>query len=121
MKKRELSKYLAKIGSKGGKKAAAGMTKEQRVARARKASAAKVRPVIHPVTIDALHAMAEDWMNTKEAAAYLKVEPDSLLRGVREGRIPAYKLSGTKRVSYRFLARDLDVALRARPVQGGAQ
>ena len=38
MKKRELSKYLAKIGSKGGKKAAAGMTKEQRVARARKAS-----------------------------------------------------------------------------------
>jgi hypothetical protein len=41
MDKTELSKYLAKIGSKGGKKAAAGMTKQQRVDRARKAAQAK--------------------------------------------------------------------------------
>jgi hypothetical protein len=41
MDKAELSKYLAKIGSQGGKKAAAKMTKEQRVARARKAALAK--------------------------------------------------------------------------------
>ena len=41
MGKTELSRYLAKIGSKGGKKTAAGMTKEQRVERARKAARAK--------------------------------------------------------------------------------
>jgi len=39
MDKSELSKYLAGIGSKGGKKAAANMTKAQRVARAKKAIA----------------------------------------------------------------------------------
>lgn len=39
----ELSKYFAKIGSKGGKKAAAGMTKEQRIERARKAAKAKAQ------------------------------------------------------------------------------
>ena len=37
----EVSKYLAKIGSTGGKKAAQGMTKEQRSARAKKAAAAR--------------------------------------------------------------------------------
>ena len=60
-------------------------------------------------------AMAESWMTVKEASAYLKVTSTSLLRWVREGRIQGYKLSGTKRHVYRFLARDLDVALMGRP------
>ncbi len=38
MKKSEVSKYLAKIGSKGGKTAAARMTKKERSERARKAA-----------------------------------------------------------------------------------
>jgi hypothetical protein len=42
MTKAELSAYLAKIGSKGGKKAALRMTKEQRIERARKAAKARV-------------------------------------------------------------------------------
>jgi len=41
MDKDELSKYMARMGSKGGKKAAAGMTKEQRSERAKKAAVAR--------------------------------------------------------------------------------
>jgi hypothetical protein len=41
MDKGELSSYLAKIGSKGGKKTAQRMTKQQRIERARKAAKAK--------------------------------------------------------------------------------
>ncbi len=65
--------------------------------------------------IDTIQAMAEEWMTAKEASAYLKVTSASLLRWVREGRIHGYKLSGTKRHVYRFLARDLDVALMGQP------
>jgi excisionase family DNA binding protein len=66
--------------------------------------------------IDSLHAMAEEWMTASEAAAYLKTEPRSLLRLVREGKLPAHRLSGTKRYVYRFLSRDLDAALMGQAV-----
>src|ERR1035437_7443620 len=114
MVNKELSKYLAKIGSKGGKAAAAGMTKAQRVARARKASRAREVKRMENATmekitvIDTLHAEAEEWMTASEAATYLKTAPRSLLRLVRDGKLPAYRLSGSKRHTYRFLARDLD-------------
>ena len=39
----ELRKYLAKLGSKGGKKAAESMTSAQRSARAKKAAATRWR------------------------------------------------------------------------------
>jgi len=55
-------------------------------------------------------------MNASEAAAYLKVQKRSLLRWVREGRIQAYSLSGTKRRVWRFLREDLDTALLSHPV-----
>jgi len=42
-KQDDVSKYLAKIGSKGGKAAALKMTKEQRSERARKAVEARLR------------------------------------------------------------------------------
>jgi excisionase family DNA binding protein len=120
---KELSKYLAKIGSKGGNAAAAGMTKEQRVARARKASRAAAKKIMENVTMEKitimprLEAMAETWLTASEAAAYVKTEPRSLLRWVREGKLPGYRLSGSKRHTYRFLARDLDAALRGKAVQ----
>ncbi len=41
MGKEEISKYLAKLGSKGGKKSAAALTKQQRIERARKAGKAR--------------------------------------------------------------------------------
>jgi hypothetical protein len=41
MDKQELSRYLAKLGAKGGKAAAARMTKAERVERARRAGLAQ--------------------------------------------------------------------------------
>jgi hypothetical protein len=41
MGKEEISKYLAKLGSKGGKESAKRLTKKQRVERARKAGKAR--------------------------------------------------------------------------------
>jgi len=40
MDKEELSKYLAKLGAKGGKASAAALSKKQRIERARKAGKA---------------------------------------------------------------------------------
>ena len=66
--------------------------------------------------IDSIMAMAEDWMTSTEAAAYLKVNPRSLLLWVRQGKLPAYALSGMKRRVWRFRREDLDTALLSRPV-----
>jgi excisionase family DNA binding protein len=57
-----------------------------------------------------------DWLTATEAAAYLKVKPRSLLLWVRQGKIKAYALSGTKRRVWRFRKEDLDAALLASPV-----
>jgi excisionase family DNA binding protein len=57
-----------------------------------------------------------DWLTAAEAAAYLKVKPRSLLLWVRQGKLPAYALSGTKRRIWRFRKEDLDSALLASPV-----
>ena len=57
-----------------------------------------------------------DWLTTSEAAAYLKVKPRSLSLWVRQGKIQAYALSGTKRRVWRFRKADLDAALLSRPV-----
>jgi excisionase family DNA binding protein len=56
------------------------------------------------------------WMTANEAASYLKVQPRSLLLWVRQGKLKAYALSGTKRRVWRFLKGDLDAALLSRPV-----
>ena len=40
----------------------------------------------------------------------------SLLLWVRQGKLQAYALSGTKRQVWRFLKSDLDAALLSRPV-----
>ncbi len=60
--------------------------------------------------------MHTDWMTTEEAAAYLKVKPRSLLLWVRDGKVPAYALSGTKRRVWRFRREDLDSSLLSKPV-----
>ena len=51
------------------------------------------------------------WLTATEAAAYLKVKPRSLLLWVRQGKVQAYALSGTKRRVWRFRKEDLDSAL----------
>ena len=59
-----------------------------------------------------------DWLTAAEAAAYVKVKPRSLLLWVRQGKLQAYALSGTKRRVWRFRKEDLDSALLASPVIG---
>ena len=56
------------------------------------------------------------WLTVEEAAAYLKVKPRSLLLWVRQGKMPAYALSGTARRIWRFLQKDLDSTLLSKPV-----
>jgi len=63
-------------------------------------------PVPPPVT----------WLTTTEAAAYLKVKPRTLLSWVRQGRVKAFALSGTKRRVWRFRQQDLDAAVMESPV-----
>jgi excisionase family DNA binding protein len=57
-----------------------------------------------------------DWLTASEAAVYLKVKSRSLLLWVRQGKLQAYALSGTKRRVWRFRKEDLDSALFASPV-----
>lgn len=57
-----------------------------------------------------------DWLTASEAAEYLKVKPRSLLLWVRQQKVKAYALSGTKRRVWRFRKEDLDAALVATPV-----
>jgi excisionase family DNA binding protein len=53
-----------------------------------------------------------DWLTLMEAAAYLKVNPRTLCRWARQGKVPAHRLSGTRRYVWRFLQRELDAMLR---------
>ena len=57
-----------------------------------------------------------EWLTAEEASRYLKVKTRSLLRWVRQEKVQAYALSGTKRRVWRFLKSDLDAALLSRPV-----
>ena len=52
-----------------------------------------------------------EWLNAAEAAAYLKIDRRTLLEWARRGQLKGYKLSGTKRHVWRFLASDLDESL----------
>jgi excisionase family DNA binding protein len=57
-----------------------------------------------------------DWLTGQEAAHYLKVKPRTLLAWVRQGKVKAFALSGTKRRVWRFRHKDLEAALLASPV-----
>ena len=57
-----------------------------------------------------------EWLTAREAAAHLKVKPRSLLLWVRQGKIPAYALTGTQRRVWRFRKEDLDAVLLSRSV-----
>ena len=57
-----------------------------------------------------------EWLTAEEAAQYLKVKIRTLLVWVRQGKVNAFALSGTKRRVWRFRREDLDSALLSRPV-----
>ncbi len=52
-----------------------------------------------------------DWLTASEAAAYLRIKVRTLLLWVRQGKVKAFALSGTKRHVWRFRQADLDAAL----------
>jgi excisionase family DNA binding protein len=54
-----------------------------------------------------------EWMTSDEAARYLKVKTRTILMWARSGHVKGYKLSGTRRITWRFLKSDLDATLRA--------
>jgi excisionase family DNA binding protein len=57
-----------------------------------------------------------EWLTSTEAAAHLKVAPRTLVRWARGGLIPAHRLSGSARVTWRFLRSELDAMLGASSV-----
>ena len=57
-----------------------------------------------------------EWLTAVEAAQYLKVKVRTLLLWVRQGKVKAFALSGTKRRVWRFRHSDLDAALLEFPV-----
>jgi len=52
-----------------------------------------------------------EWLTAAEAAQYLRVKVRTLLLWVRQGKVKAFALSGTKRRVWRFRQADLDAAL----------
>lgn len=63
-----------------------------------------------------LSTPANDWLTATEAALYLKVKVRTLLLWVRQRKVKAFALSGTKRRVWRFHRQDLDAALLESPV-----
>ncbi len=57
-----------------------------------------------------------DWLTVAEAAAYLRIKVRTLLLWVRQGKVKAFALSGTKRHVWRFRQADLNAALLESPV-----
>lgn len=69
-------------------------------------------------------AQPSGWLTATEAAQYLKIKPRTLLQWTREGKVPAHKLSGTRRCVWRFLKPELDAMLgpsSAVPAEGREQ
>jgi excisionase family DNA binding protein len=54
--------------------------------------------------------MAE-WLTAREAAHYLRVAHRTVLEWAKAGKIPAHRLSGTRRCTWRFRAVELDAML----------
>ena len=67
-------------------------------------------------TIPAQSLTSQTWLTASEAAAYLRVKPRTLLLWVRQGKVKAFALSGTRRRVWRFRQQDLGAAVMESPV-----
>jgi len=52
-----------------------------------------------------------EWLTATEAAAYLKVKPRTVSQWAKAGKLPGHRLSGCKRITWRFRREDLDAML----------
>jgi excisionase family DNA binding protein len=66
-----------------------------------------------PNPIPASLSAQPQWLTATEAAGYLRIEPRTLLSWARQGKVKGYVLSGTRRITWRFLRSDLDAKLQA--------
>lgn len=57
------------------------------------------------------------WLTASEAAEHLRVKPRTILRWSKLGLIPAHRLSGCARTTWRYLASELDAAILASPTE----
>jgi len=57
-----------------------------------------------------------EWLTVREAAAYLKVKPRTLLLWIRQQKVKAYVLSGIKRRVWRLRKENLDAVMLASAV-----
>ena len=55
--------------------------------------------------------MENHWLTATEAAQHLKVKVRTVLKWAKQGTIPAHPLSGSKRITFRFLRSELDAML----------
>ena len=55
------------------------------------------------------------WLTAREAALYLRVAHRTVLEWAKDGKIPAHRLSGTRRCTWRFRADELDRAMLCPP------
>ena len=51
---------------------------------------------------------SQKWLTAVEAAAHLRIAHRTILLWAKTGRIPAHRLSGAQRVTWRFRADELD-------------
>lgn len=73
---------------------------------------------------DLMENINSNWLTATEAAQYLRVQTRTLLGWARAGKVRGHILSGTQRVTWRFLTADLDDMLRLPSVvtkNGGLQ
>jgi excisionase family DNA binding protein len=56
-----------------------------------------------------------EWLTANEAARYLRVAHRTILEWAKTGKIPAHRLSGTARVTWRFRVDELDSAMMTPP------
>jgi len=64
-----------------------------------------------PDWLDLMKNSNSNWLTANEAAAYLKVEPRTLLGWARAGKVQGFTLCGIKRHVWRFRQVDLDAML----------
>ena len=51
------------------------------------------------------------WLTATEAAAYLKVRPRTIVQWAKDGKVRGHRLSGCKRITWRFRREELDAML----------
>lgn len=82
-----------------------------RIAHSWTSNDAKCNDAAHKPTGSLKTEFQDEWLNTHEAAAYLKLEPKRLLNMASDGQIPHYKFGRRNR----YLKSELDRLLRAQP------